>query len=147
MGKEAVGLIAIVLILQFAISVLHPSLHSVSKCALSMLALLSAFSVILTAINEYEPPTLDYGQMDDDRYYDTLAESYENGIAMEVAEQYKVDVDKIYVSISGLDLKKMRAEQIYVRIDDLRADYRGIREFVARYFLLDGGDIEVELVK
>lgn len=147
MGKETVGLIAVILLLQFALSVLHPSLQSVSKCALSMLVLLSAFSIILSAIDKYEPPSIDYGQMNDDRYYDTLDEACECGIGLEVADKFKIDEGKITVSLTGLDVSKMRAEQIYVRIEDLRADYRSIRTFVAENFLLDGGNIEVELTR
>ena len=147
MSKEIIGLIAIILLLQFALSVLHPSLHLISKCALSMLVMLSAFSIILTAIDKYEMPEIDYGQMEDDRYSEALTDACEQGIRLEVADKYKIEEDKIFVSLYGFDVSKMRAERIYLRIEDFHADYRSIRSFVAEHFLLDGGDIEVELTK
>lgn len=147
LGKETVGLIAIALLLQFALSVLHPSLQTVSKCALSALALFSAFSIILSAIDKYEPPNFIYENEDFGTYGDALSDATEEGIRLEVADKYKIDEEKISVTISGLDTSKMRAEYIYIRIEDFGADYRSIRAFVAKNFLTESGNVEVELIK
>lgn len=147
MGNEVVGLIAILLLLQFAVSIVHPSLATVSKCALSMLALLSAFGILLSAIDKYEPPDFTYEGTGSEEYYEALREATERGIVLEVADKYKINEEKISVSLSGLDTTKMRADKIYLRIEDIRADYRSIRAFVKDNFLLEGGSIEVELTE
>ena len=147
MGKELAGIIAVLLLLQLAVSILHPSLESVSKCALSTLSLFTTLGIILSLVNGYEMPDFDYDNIHNDEYYATIDEATERGIAMELADKYKLNEEKITVSIFGLDVTKMRAQSIYVRIDDLRIDYRSVRSFLKENFLLDGGSVEVELAK
>ena len=147
MGKEIIGLIAIVLLLQFALSVLHPSLQTVSKCALSALALCSAFSIILSAIDKYEPPDFTYESEYGSEYNEKLKNATEEGICLEIADKYKINEEKISVTLSGLDTAKMRADYVYVRINDLGVDYRSIRAFIANNFVTEGGKVEVELIK
>ena len=147
MGNEVVGLVATLLLLQFASSILHPSFLTVSKCALSMLALLTAFGIILSAIDKYELPDFAYDSADSDEYYEALSDAMELGIALEVAERYGISEEKISVSISELDLTRMRAKHIYVRIEDIRVDYRSVRVFLKDNFLIEGGSVEVELTE
>ena len=147
MGKELAGIIAVLLLLQLAVSILHPSLESVSKCALSTLSLFTTLGIILSLVNGYEMPDFNYDNIHNDEYYATIDEATERGIAMELADKYKLNEGKITVSIFGLDVTKMRAQSIYVRIDDLRIDYRSVRSFLKENFLLDGGSVEVELAK
>lgn len=147
MGKELAGIIAVLLLLQLAVSILHPSLESVGKCALSTLSLFTTLGIILSLVNGYEMPDFNYDNIHNDEYYATIDEATERGIAMELADKYKLNEGKITVSIFGLDVTKMRAQSIYVRIDDLRIDYRSVRSFLKENFLLDGGSVEVELAK
>ena len=147
MGKELAGIIAVLLLLQLAVSILHPSLELVSKCALSTLSLFVTLGIVLSLVNGYEMPDFDYDNIHNDEYYATIDEATERGIAMELADKYKLNEEKITVSIFGLDVTKMRAQSIYVRIDDLRIDYRSVRSFLKENFLLDGGSVEVELAK
>ena len=147
MTNEIIGLIAVLVLLQFAVSILHPSLESVGKTALSALAILSVFGILLSMIGKYELPEFTYADSQSDEYSEVLTEATARGIALEVASKYKINEEKISVSIRELDTTKMRAGYIYLRIDDVRADYRSIREFVSANFLTSGGNIEVVLTE
>ena len=147
MGAVVVSLVAILILLQFSISILYPSLQSVSKLALTSLALLCAFGIILSNLGKYELPDFTYDIDSDDEYREVLSDATAKGIALEIANKYGVDEDKIFVTITELDVSKMRAEHIYVRINDVRADYRAIREFITKNFLVEGGSAEVALTE
>lgn len=146
-GSVTIGIIALVLLMQIATSVLHPSFKAVSKSAISAIVLLSVLGILLNVVGKYELPNFTYDETDSDAYHEALSRSTEVGIALEVAERYGIDDEKISVSLSGLDSVSMRAEHVYVRIDDVTVDYRSVREFVKENFLLEGGEIEVELRK
>ena len=121
MGAVVVSLVAILILLQFSISILYPSLQSVSKLALTSLALLCAFGIILSNLGKYELPDFTYDIDSDDEYREVLSDATAKGIALEIANKYGVDEDKIFVTITELDVSKMRAEHIYVRINSLIA--------------------------
>ncbi len=147
--------LAVVLSLVFGVTMALSSsaVASETRAALGTLALFALITPVISLFSsnfnipniDENVPLPDY----DGGYTEVVATAYEDGLGMAIADRLGIDKDDVYVSVYNVDIEKMLASRIVVRLgsEAMLSDARTLREWLREEFILSGGEVVIEYGK